>query len=147
MSQLPWLDGKQRGDSRQLCFPNSFCDYGRPRTTLRLGHELPSRLCMAQHLSMPAPGFAEEVISSAHPPLSCVLLGNTATRCSCSSFGQMCLGDTLHSGWGCNSAPVLNVGTSGIRAGTTPHLWNQIRQSCTPKEFLIQSATPTLFCR
>lgn len=142
MSQLPWLDGKRRGHSRQLCFPNRLCDCGRPCATLRLGHELLSCLCMAEHLSLPAPGFAEEVISSAHPPLSWVLLGNTATRCSCSSSGHMCLGDTLHSGWGYNSAPVLNVGKSGIRVGKTPHFRNQIRQSCTPTSFLFRVKHP-----
>lgn len=97
---------------------------------------------MAEHLSMPAPDFAEEVISSAHTPLSWVLLGNTATRCSCSSAGHMCLGDTLHSGWGYNSAPVLNVGKLGIRAGKILHLRNQIRQSCTPTSFLFRVRHP-----
>lgn len=54
----------------------------------------------------------------------------------------MCLGDTLHSGWGYNSAPVLSVGKSGIRAGKNPHLRNQIRQSCTPTSFLFRVQHP-----
>lgn len=66
--------------------------------TLRHAHELISCLCLVGDRSMPCTGSAQEVIHSAHPPLSLSVAG--LPHVSASLSGHMCLGDTPHSGWG-----------------------------------------------
>lgn len=64
-----------------------------------------------------------------------------------SPSGKIGLEDTLHRGWGYNSAPCLSVGKPGSRASKDPTLriWNQV--DLHPAEFLGLSASPSCFCR
>ena len=45
---------------------------------------------------------------------------------------------TLHSGWGCDSAPWVGVGKQGYRADKIPRLRIQIRQICTLLSSLVR---------
>lgn len=65
---------------------------------------------MALEYSMPGIGFTLGVIGSAHPPLSSNTTGQQTFQKLTSPSGQVELEDTLHSMWGCDSAPSLGIG-------------------------------------
>lgn len=99
----------------------------RPGTPFILCYELIPLLGVAQKPSRPVTRFSLEGISSACLSaclpaclLAQVLLGYTASMCSASTSGQMCLGDTFNSGQTSDSAFCMGVGKPGRRAGKTP---------------------------
>ena len=72
-------------------------------------------------------------------PLTQVPLDCTVSRSCSLPFWSDGPEDTVHRGWGCDSAPCLWVGKLGSkRAGKTPHLRIQMRQVYTPLSFLVR---------
>ena len=133
VSQLLCLGRRGRGCSRLLLISQtgSQAERGQVLPSAMAGSESPC-LCVAWMRSMPDTAFIWG--NQFFPPSSLLEYGRTTLLLGIvtTSSGQMGPGDTLRSGWGCDSAPCLGKGKLGSRDTKIPHLRIQIRQICIP---------------
>lgn len=116
-----------------------------PGSAFSLSYEL-IPLPMHSTCSRPSSGFALRTITSACLPLSLSTMGSPASRVTIPS-GQMGTEDTLHSEWGYDSAPRLDMGELSSREGKTSIGRCPNQADLHPAGFPHQNVPLIWFCR